>query len=157
MMVEKYKEQLRELHDRIMQNSFRRDEESNSKYGKGYFDTVYRLAQTFDCLIKDIQKGWLDDVIDEDEKLAKATEECQFIHNFYGCVNRSSSAIICFNDLGKYEALEALHEESELVELCIYCIHCYIDTGCFNRYPLISHGSIKLASWNNERNQYEII
>jgi hypothetical protein len=28
------------------------------------------------------------------------------------------------------------------------CIHCYLDTGLFNRYPLKHHKDIKWAEWN---------
>lgn len=88
--------------------------------------------------------------------LAKVAEGCLFIHDFYACVNRSENAIISYNDYGKTDRLNIVHEEEELVELCISCVHCYIDTGLFYRFPFKYKDSIKWAEWNAEQNDYVI-
>lgn len=54
MTVKEYKEQLKTLHDSIKENPFRRNYKINAKYDKGYFETVYKLAQTFSNLAHSI-------------------------------------------------------------------------------------------------------
>lgn len=150
MTVEEYKEKLKELHEKIKENPFRRNYEVNAKYGKGYYDLVYKFAETFYHLTKDIQKNRIEkDVSENDRKLEKVADTCLFIHDFYGAVNRSENAILS-------NKIEILHEEEELIELDISCVHCYIESGFFNRFPFRYKGSIVWAEWNDEKDDYVI-
>lgn len=154
MTIEEHKEKLKELHESIKNNPFRRGYVENARYGEGYYDIVYKFAETFYHLIKDIQKNETEITEPEDKKLAKVSVAL-FIHDFYAAVNRSHNAIYSYNH-GKEDRISILHEEEELIELCISCIHGYLDTGLFNRYPFRYHGGVKWIEWNDDKNDYII-
>lgn len=158
MTLKEYKDKLNTLHARIKKNPFRSGYEANMRYGKEYFDTVYKFAETFYHLVKDIKSNNLEDITAEDKKLSKMTNVHLFIHDFYGSINRSSNALFAFktsNDyLRKKNPLDILHGEEEYIELCISCIHGYLDIGLFNRYPIKCKNSIIWKEWNDEKQDY---
>lgn len=145
MTVKEYKDKLRELHRKIKENPFRKGYERYIAYGKGYYELVYMFAQLFYKLTKDIQRGLIEgNLTEEDKKLAKVADDCLFIHDFYGSINRSENNILAYDSTN---SLNKVHEEEELIECCISCIHCYIETGYFNRYPYRSKGQVKWMEW----------
>lgn len=155
MTINDYKKQLSELHEKIKNNPFRQDYELYSRYGKGYFDTVYKFAEMFYHLIKDIRDNILQDISDEDKKLAQVAKGCLFTHDFFAAINRSNNALYSYIN-GKNDRINIIHKEEELIELCITCIHCYIDTGILNRFPFRYKGFITWAEWDDEKNDYVI-
>lgn len=154
MTKNEYKEKLIKLHTNIKENPFRKNYIANIIYGKGYFATVYTFAETFYHLTKDVQKNILTDIDEEDKKLAKVADACLFIHDFYGAINRSENALASYKATDNIEKLDILHEEEELIELCISCIHCYLETGFFYRYPFKRKGKITFVDWNTEKQDY---
>lgn len=149
MTIEQYKEQLSQLHNSIKTNIFRKDYDLYIKYGTGYFDTMYKFAELFYHLTKDIQRNIINNISVEDSKLSKVADDCLFIHDFYGSINRCSNAIIS-------NSIDIIHKEEQFIELCITCIHTYIDTGLFNRYPFKYRGKLTWVEWDNNRNEYVI-
>jgi hypothetical protein len=156
MTVKEYKEKLQHLHDVIKNNPFRKDYETHIKYGKGYYDVLYSFAETFYHLTDDIRKDRLKDVSENDRPLTNVANDCLFIHDFYGSINRSLNAILSHEGSNDPKIIDILHNEEELIELYLSCIHCYLDTGYFNRYPFKYRGAIKWAEWNYDRKEYII-
>lgn len=153
--INEYKNQLIQLHCSIKNHIFRENYELNAKYGKDYYDIVYKFAETFYHLTKAIKLNQLENISDEDKKLAQVAKGCLFSHDFYAAINRSNNALYSYIN-GKLDRIDIIHEEEQLIELCISCIHCYIDTGLFNRFPFKYRGSIKWAEWNDEKQDYVI-
>ena len=152
--VTEYKEKLQELHDRIKENPFRKGYEPYIEFGPGYFKTVYEFAETFYHLIKDIRDNLLPDVKELDKKLGKV--DClDFIHDFYSVCNISGAAVRHYQKDDDPEFMEILHRQEELVEADISCIHTYLETGVFDRYPSKSRNGILWSEWNEDTQSYE--
>lgn len=155
MTIQEYKNKLNELHEQIKNNPFRRGYETNYKYGKGYYTTVYEFAWTFYHLIKDIKNNKLADINEFDKRLAKI-DVMDFIHDFYGACNVSKAAIICYskNIIEEFEALKIIYQYEELLELDISCIHKYLETGLFNQYPFRHKNKIVWSEWDNDHENF---
>lgn len=155
MTIQEYKNQLNQLHEQIKNNPFRRGYETNYKYGKGYYTTVYKFAWTFYHLIKDIRNNELADVNEFDKRLAKI-DVMDFIHDFYGACNASKAAIMYYSDNinEEWDALKIIYEYEELLELDISCIHKYLETGLFNQYPFRHKNKIVWSEWDNENENF---
>lgn len=156
MTLSEYKSKLNELHDAIKENPFRRDYEVNMKYGKGYFDTVYKFAETFYQFIKAMQRNEFEDATEADKRLAKVVV-LDFIHDFYAACNICRSCAKHYLETESQDFLDIIHEREELLELCISCIHGYLDTGMLDRYPFSTRDGIGWAEWNDETNGYEYV
>ena len=153
--VSEYKVKLQELHDLIKENPFRKGYEANFRFGKGYFELVYQLAETFYHLIKDVRDKQLPDISLEDKKLAKV-DTLDFIHDFYSVCNVSQSCVRRCNDEDP-EFIEILHKQEELIELDISCIHTYLQVGTFDKYPSKSKDGILWSEWNEDTESYEYV
>lgn len=155
--IKVYKDKLGILHDQIKNNPYRIDHVQYSRYGENYYETVYKFAETFYHLTKDVQKGLIQgDLTDEEKKLAIVAKPCLFIHDFYAACNRSENAIISYEKYGKQESLDIINEEEMMLELSINCVHTFIDTGLINKYPFRYHGRVLFAKWDDEKQDYII-
>lgn len=155
--VEAYKQKLAMMHKAIKENLYRQDHIRFSRYGEGYYEAVYKFAETFYHLTKDVQKGVIQgELNDEEKKLAIVAKPCLFIHDFYAACNRSENAIISYEKYGKQESLNIVHEEELMLELSINCVHTFIETGLINKYPFRYHGRVLFAKWDDEKQDYII-
>jgi len=123
------------------------------KYGTGYFKLVYEFAETFYHLIKDIRENKLPDIEKTDEKLANV-DVLDFIHDFYGACNISEASVRNY-EFAPEKSISLIHKQEELLELDISCIHTYLETGRFDKYPFRTRNGIQWSEWVEETQQYE--
>jgi hypothetical protein len=146
--VEEYKNELRRLHEEIKNNPFRRGVEENIRYGEAYYEKVYKFAETFYHLLRDIRDGYITADSEYDKMIGKI-DTMMFIHDFYAASNRSENAAI------KGDA-SIIHQEEEYLELCISTVHTYLDIGMLMKYPY-KYGreqKINWAKWDTEKEDY---
>lgn len=153
--IESYKQKLKMMHMAIKANLYREDHIRYSHYGEGYYEAVYKFAETFYHLTKDVQKNTIQGKLnDEDKKLAMIAKNCCFIHDFYAACNRSENAIISYRTYGKSKSIDIIHKEELMLELAISCVHTYIETGMINKYPFKYHGEVLFMKWDENRQEY---
>ena len=154
--VSKYKAKLRELHDLIKENPFRKGYEPYIDFGPGYFEIVYEFAETFYHLIKDIRENLFSNINELDNKLAKV--DClDFIHDFYSACTISKAAVRRYQKDNNPDFIQMIHKQEELLEWDISCIHTYLETGVFDRYPSKSKDGILWSEWNEDTESYEYV
>lgn len=154
MTVTDYKEKLTDLHDAIKENPFRKDYIAYSKYGEGYFETIREFVDTFYALTKAIRDRDVTGVTDEDKKLTKIAIYL-FFHDFRSTANYGYNHISNYNATENPKRIKQIQDGEQFLETCISCVHCYLETGLFNRYPFKKrNGEIGWATWSNVSNEY---
>jgi len=146
-----YKKML-EIHDRIKENPFRLDFETNLRYYKGYFDLLYELEDMFYKICKEAKKN------NTNSQLAGIPLD--FFHDFRYIMisSRTSAYHLDEDDYERYLAMginkekqsdrENIIELSRLIELNLTAIHSFIETGEFNSCYLYTR-SYKLE-WDDK-------
>jgi hypothetical protein len=152
--VQTYHAYLEHLHEQIKQNPFRVDHVSYSANGAGYFRLIDQFFETFYDLIKDIRAGRLTDARKGDRMLRDLADGTLFQHELFGSATRAWNMFTGYELFGDGEWLDKLAGEEQMLELFITCIHGYLDSGYFLRYPYKSGHGIRLAVWDKDQGGY---
>lgn len=149
-------EKMLEIHNKIKENPFRLDFETNIRYYKGYFDLLFELEDMFYQIHTEAKKNYTTPQL--------ADIPVVFFHDFRSAIisskisarNLDADDYERFSKMGinksKQSDRERLIERSRMIELNLSAIHSFIETGEFSLFYVFGNkgeGFIKFE-WDYE-------
>lgn len=154
-------ENMLEIHDKIKENPFRIDFETNIRYYKGYFDLLYKLEEMFYELCKEAKKN--------NTNIQLASVPMDFFHDFRAAIT-SSKISAYWIDRDDYESIqemgidkekqidrEIIIERAREIEFGLSAIHFFIETGRFDFFYAWERKEYHRFEWDEDLQKYKML